>query len=279
MKKLIPVIGLALVAIAGTATTVAQGKTSSSKASAEVCVLLPDTEVVGAVGDAGSPGVRRRASRRPASRTSSTTRKATRRSRRRRPTSASRTAPRSSSSPRSTRARRSRSRRPPRPPARRSIDYDRQVTGGKRRVYVSFDGEAVGVLQGKGVVAGLKANGKYGKKPVVAELNGGQDRQQLDPLQERLRLGPQAALRERHVQEGPAISSCRPGTTRRPARSSSRCSSRPATRSTRVAAANDGLANAVVVALKAHEAQADPAERPGRDARRASRTSSPAGRP
>ena len=32
----------------------------------------------------------------------------------------------------------------------------------------------VGVLQGTGVVAGLKANGKYGKKPVVAELNGGQ---------------------------------------------------------------------------------------------------------
>src|SRR6478735_5873387 len=42
VKKLIPVIGLALAAIAGTATTVAQGKTSSSKAGAAVCVLLPD---------------------------------------------------------------------------------------------------------------------------------------------------------------------------------------------------------------------------------------------
>jgi len=42
VKKLIPVIGLALAAIAGTATTVAQGKTSSSKAGAVVCVLLPD---------------------------------------------------------------------------------------------------------------------------------------------------------------------------------------------------------------------------------------------
>ena len=30
------------------------------------------------------------------------------------------------------------------------------------------------MLQGKGVVAGLKANGMYGKKPVVAELHGGQ---------------------------------------------------------------------------------------------------------
>ena len=34
--------------------------------------------------------------------------------------------------------------------------------------------QAVGVLQGKGVVAGLKAKGLYSKKPVVAELHGGQ---------------------------------------------------------------------------------------------------------
>jgi D-xylose transport system substrate-binding protein len=54
-----------------------------------------------------------------------------------------------------------------------SIDYDRQVKGGVASIYVSFDGRAVGVLQGKGVVAGLKANGKYSQHPVVAELNGG----------------------------------------------------------------------------------------------------------
>lgn len=54
------------------------------------------------------------------------------------------------------------------------IEYDRQVGGGSpASIYISFDGRAVGVLQGKGVVAGLKANGKYGQKPVVAELNGG----------------------------------------------------------------------------------------------------------
>ena len=53
------------------------------------------------------------------------------------------------------------------------IEYDRQVVGGIGDIYISFDGKAVGVLQGKGVVAGLKANGNYGKKPVVAELNGG----------------------------------------------------------------------------------------------------------
>ena len=60
MKKLIPVIGLALAAIAGTATTVAQGKTSSSKASAAGLRLAPRSEDVRAVGNAGSPGVRRR---------------------------------------------------------------------------------------------------------------------------------------------------------------------------------------------------------------------------
>jgi D-xylose transport system substrate-binding protein len=54
-----------------------------------------------------------------------------------------------------------------------SIDYDRQVIGGVASIYVSFDGRAVGVLQGQGVVNGLKANGKYSQHPVVAELNGG----------------------------------------------------------------------------------------------------------
>jgi D-xylose transport system substrate-binding protein len=54
-----------------------------------------------------------------------------------------------------------------------SIDYDRQVKGGVASIYVSFDGKAVGVLQGKGIVNGLKANGKYSQHPVVAEVNGG----------------------------------------------------------------------------------------------------------
>jgi D-xylose transport system substrate-binding protein len=54
-----------------------------------------------------------------------------------------------------------------------SIDYDRQVVGGIAKVYVSFDGTAVGAAQAKGVIGGLKAAGKYGSKPVVAELWGG----------------------------------------------------------------------------------------------------------
>jgi D-xylose transport system substrate-binding protein len=55
-----------------------------------------------------------------------------------------------------------------------AIDYDRQVKGGTASVYVTFDGNAVGRGQAKLVVNGLKAEGKYGSKPVVAELWGGQ---------------------------------------------------------------------------------------------------------
>ena len=54
-----------------------------------------------------------------------------------------------------------------------SIDYDRQVIGGVAKIYDSFDGHQVGVLQGTGIVNALKASGKYSKHPVVAELNGG----------------------------------------------------------------------------------------------------------
>jgi D-xylose transport system substrate-binding protein len=54
-----------------------------------------------------------------------------------------------------------------------AIDYDRQVKGGTASVYVTFDGNAVGRAQANGIIAGLKAEGKYGKKPVVAELWGG----------------------------------------------------------------------------------------------------------
>ena len=50
-----------------------------------------------------------------------------------------------------------------------SIDYDRQVVGGVAKVYVSFDGKAVGAAQARSVVNKLKGK----SKPVVAELWGG----------------------------------------------------------------------------------------------------------
>jgi D-xylose transport system substrate-binding protein len=55
-----------------------------------------------------------------------------------------------------------------------AIDYDRQVIGGTASVYVTFDGKAVGETQANGIIAAMKAKGIYGKKPVVAELWGGQ---------------------------------------------------------------------------------------------------------
>jgi D-xylose transport system substrate-binding protein len=53
------------------------------------------------------------------------------------------------------------------------IDYDRLVVGSKAAYYVSFNNVGVGKLQGHGLVAALKARGKYGSHPVIAQLNGG----------------------------------------------------------------------------------------------------------
>jgi len=55
----------------------------------------------------------------------------------------------------------------------KSIDYDRLVLNGKASYYVSYDNVVVGKTMGDGLVAALKANGKYSQKPVVSELNGG----------------------------------------------------------------------------------------------------------
>jgi D-xylose transport system substrate-binding protein len=50
------------------------------------------------------------------------------------------------------------------------IDYDRLTLGGGADYYVSFDNEAVGKLQGEGLVKCLDAGGP--SNPTVAELNG-----------------------------------------------------------------------------------------------------------
>jgi D-xylose transport system substrate-binding protein len=52
------------------------------------------------------------------------------------------------------------------------VDYDRLTLGGTAAVYVSFNNVTVGKLQGQGLVNCLKSSGEYGKRPVVAELNG-----------------------------------------------------------------------------------------------------------
>jgi D-xylose transport system substrate-binding protein len=55
----------------------------------------------------------------------------------------------------------------------KTIDYDRQIVGGTGSVYISFDGNQVGRIQARGVLAGMKANGTYGPNGVVAQLWGG----------------------------------------------------------------------------------------------------------
>ena len=55
----------------------------------------------------------------------------------------------------------------------KTIDYDRQIIGGTGSVYVTFDGNLVGRLQARGVLAGMKAKGTYGPNGVVSELWGG----------------------------------------------------------------------------------------------------------
>ncbi len=131
------------------------------------------------------------------------------------------------------------------------IEYDRQVVGGVGDIYISFDGAAVGVLQGQGVVDGLKANGSYGKKPVVARLNGGQTDNNsflfkggydsiLVPL---FKNGTLTAGPEQFV---PGWDNQKAGTI------FEQMLVKTGNKIDGVAAANDGIANAVVVALKAH---------------------------
>jgi D-xylose transport system substrate-binding protein len=53
-----------------------------------------------------------------------------------------------------------------------TVDYDRLTLKGSASYYVSFDNTAVGKLQGQGLVKCLKSTGAYSKHPVIAELNG-----------------------------------------------------------------------------------------------------------
>jgi D-xylose transport system substrate-binding protein len=134
----------------------------------------------------------------------------------------------------------------------KTIDYDREIVGGTGAVYVSFDGHAVGVLQGKGVVAGLKADGKYSQHPVVAELNGGPTDNNsflfkggydsvLKPLYANgtLKKGPDQFVPQWDNQQAGTIFA--------------QMLVKTGNKIDAVAAANDGLANAVVVQLKAHK--------------------------
>ena len=133
----------------------------------------------------------------------------------------------------------------------KSIDYDRQVEGGVASLYASFDGNQVGVIQGNSVVLGLKKAGLYTKKPVVASLWGGQEDansflfkggvdQVLNPLYSK------GTLKKGQQQFVPGWDNQKAGTI------FNQMLIKAANNIQGVAAANDGLANAVVVDLQQH---------------------------
>jgi D-xylose transport system substrate-binding protein len=130
----------------------------------------------------------------------------------------------------------------------KSIDYDRQVEGGAAALYASFNGRTVGVLQGTAVANALKSK----KGAVVAELNGGQEDANsflfkggydsvLKPLYANgtLKAGPDQFV--------PGWDNQKAGTI------FEQMLIQTANKIDGVVAANDGIANAVVVALKAHQ--------------------------
>jgi D-xylose transport system substrate-binding protein len=132
-----------------------------------------------------------------------------------------------------------------------SIDYDRQVEGGVAALYASFDGHQVGVIQGNSVILGLKNAGLYTKKPVVASLWGGQEDansflfkggvdQVLNPLY------ANGTLKKGQQQFVPGWDNQKAGTI------FNQMLIKAGNNIQGVAAANDGLANAVVVDLQQH---------------------------
>ena len=129
----------------------------------------------------------------------------------------------------------------------KTIDYDRQVEGGVAVLYASFDGHQVGVLQGTLVSKALK--GKKGA--VVAELNGGQEDANaflfkggydsvLKPLYK------SGALKKGPDQFVPGWDNQKAGTI------FNQMLIKTANKIDGVVAANDGIANAVVVDLQQH---------------------------
>lgn len=145
------------------------------------------------------------------------------------------------------------------------IDYDRLTLGGKTAYYVSFDNPSVGRLMGQGIVAALKAKGMLGagKKPVIAYLNGG-------PTDNNSKLFKQgyAGVIDKLFKSGQATKGpdqSVPGWDNQKARTIfEQMLVRTGNKIDAVAAANDGLGNAVVSALKAKKL--DPIPVSGQDA-------------
>ena len=135
----------------------------------------------------------------------------------------------------------------------RVIDYDRLNTGCRGAdYYVSFNNVTVGKFMGQGVKAAMTAKGllKSGSKPVIAYLNGG-------PTDNNSKLFKQgyAGVLDPLIKSGKAAKGPDQGV---PAWDNQKARTifeqmlvQTSNKIDAVAAANDGLANAVVTALKA----------------------------
>ena len=135
----------------------------------------------------------------------------------------------------------------------RVIDYDRLNTGCRGAdYYVSFNNPTVGRLMGRGVLAAMRAKGLLGagKKPVIAYLNGG-------PTDNNSKLFKQgyASVLDPLIKSGKATKGPDTGVPQWNNQTARTIFEQMLVRTSNkidaVAAANDGLANAVVTALKA----------------------------
>jgi len=141
----------------------------------------------------------------------------------------------------------------------KTIDYDRLTLGGSASYYVSFNNVTVGELQAKALVAAMQAKGIMGagKSPVVAELDGAPTDNNatlfaqgahtvLDPLFKSgaLTKGPKQAVPQWDNQKALTIFE--------------QMLTKTGNKIDAVLAANDGLGNAVVTALKSHKLKAIP---------------------
>ena len=132
------------------------------------------------------------------------------------------------------------------------IDYDRLVVGSKAAYYVSFDNKRVGVLQGKGLIAGLKAKGTYSKHPVIAELNGAL----TDNNAHLFKAGYDSVLKPLYKSGTLKLATAGDQWTNwdpiKGRQIFDQMLARNANNIQGVASANDGIAGAVVASLKAH---------------------------
>ena len=84
-----------------------------------------------------------------------------------------------------------------------TVDYDRLTLKGSASYYVSFDNVSVGKLQGQGLINCLNHSGAIKKKPVIADAQRLADRQQREAVRAGLQLDPEPEVQERDAQEGP----------------------------------------------------------------------------